>query len=483
MSIQYSGNTGLYSVTTGSSNPSLDIENFLLTELVVAGWTLTQTSAQATLTFTANPAASSTFTIDSSTYAQTYTFVTSLTSSNQILIGVNQAATVANAFAGLTGGAGSGTTYSSVFTVPPNCTITTAGGVTIEFTYNTPGSAGNGAASTISGTIHATFANTTFTGGSNIFTSAITPQGLAMRVQEYLTAGNFYNPGTGITLIPGTRDGARVPSASSGYVISNSVPSASTTYKMIACKYHFLLFVPGSTATTVIGNGSGCGVPYITSNLVASTISAATNEDPVVCTIANHGFTNGDTVLVVGATGLTTINGINTITVIDTNTFSIPVSGNGTYNANSGFCSDTTIGNTICEAIWSSQTAGGGPSNIRNAPRAWFTPFSDVNGATLTNDGSSAQHQIVTPSVPASNDTTTSVQWYDNTYLMSEPFVMFGIASGATPRIIGQLYDCAYIITALTVDQTAVFDSPSHTFWAVGVEPSNQKALMFATTP
>ena len=482
MSIQYSGNTDIYSVTTGSSNPSLDIENFLISNLVVAGWTLSQTPAQATLTFTANPAASSTFTIDSSTFAQTYTFVTSLTSSNQILIGINQAATVANAFAGLTGGAGSGTVYSSSFTVPPNCTITTAGGVTIEFTYNTLGSAGNGAASTTTGTIHATFGGSTFSGGSNIFVSAITPQGLAMRVQEYLSAGNFYNPGTGITIIPGTRDGVRVPSSSSGYVISNSVPSASTTYKMIASKYQFIMFVPGSTATTVIGNGSGCGVPFITSNLIAPTISAATNANPVVCTIANHGFTNGDTVLIVGATGLTSINGINNITVIDTNTFSVPVAGNGTYNANSAYCSDTTIGNSICEAIWSSQTAGGGPSNIRNNPLSWFTPFSDVNGATLTNDGSSAEHQIVTPAVPSSNDVTTSVQWYDNTYLMSEPFLMFGVSSGATPKIIGQLWDCAYIITSLTVDQTAVFDTPSHTFWAVGVTAADNKALMFATT-
>jgi len=355
---------------------------------------------------------------------------------------------------------------------------------TVTMTYKTVGSAGNSAAASTTGTINATWGTSTLQGGQNQFQTAITPQGLAATLVEFTNSGSFYLPGTAITMYAQDRTGSRKPSSSTGYMINGSgtVIGSSTTYKMIASKYQFIVFVVGSTNAGTVGNGMGMGVPFITSQLVAPTISAATNANPVVCTVANHGFTTGDQVIVVGATGLTSINGINNITVIDSNTFSIPVAGNGTYNANTAYVSDITIGNTINEAIWSSPAYNGSQATFRN--QAYYTngAWWIVNGAGVTNASGSdtASVQVITPGTVFASGLNADLQWYDNSFLLNEPFLAWGTTSGATAKIIGQLWDAAMVRTALSIDQTAVFDSPSHTFWTIG--EGNHNSMMWATT-
>jgi len=63
---------------------------------------------------------------------------------------------------------------------------------------------------------------------------------------------------------------------------------------------------------------------------------------PVVCTVVNHGFGQGDTVEISNSAGNTAANGTwNNITVIDADTFSLPGSiGDGAYVADSGTASD-----------------------------------------------------------------------------------------------------------------------------------------------
>jgi uncharacterized protein (TIGR03437 family) len=57
-----------------------------------------------------------------------------------------------------------------------------------------------------------------------------------------------------------------------------------------------------------------------------TTITAATNANPIVFTAANHGLTNNESVNITGATGnWTPIDGTFYVTVIDANTFSIPL--------------------------------------------------------------------------------------------------------------------------------------------------------------
>jgi hypothetical protein len=67
------------------------------------------------------------------------------------------------------------------------------------------------------------------------------------------------------------------------------------------------------------------------------TITGATNADPVVVTIAAHGYEDGDTVYIQGATGNTAINGYRIVQAATTNTFEITdlegvdIAGNGAF--------------------------------------------------------------------------------------------------------------------------------------------------------
>lgn len=66
-------------------------------------------------------------------------------------------------------------------------------------------------------------------------------------------------------------------------------------------------------------------------------VSGATNANPTVLTVTAHGLSTGDTVNIAGVLGNTAANNPNlvgstwSITVLDANTFSIPVAGNGGY--------------------------------------------------------------------------------------------------------------------------------------------------------
>jgi len=84
-----------------------------------------------------------------------------------------------------------------------------------------------------------------------------------------------------------------------------------------------------------------------------NTISFATNANPCVCTSINHGLSNGDTIIISHLGSLVgdliqlwDINGgPYTVTVIDTNTFSINAdsSANPTYYPNSGAFTSSSI--------------------------------------------------------------------------------------------------------------------------------------------
>ncbi len=76
----------------------------------------------------------------------------------------------------------------------------------------------------------------------------------------------------------------------------------------------------------LMNNGTGSLAPMNTGN-----ITAASNVNPIVITSNGHGLTSGTRLTVSGVLGNTAANGSFTITVIDVNTFSIPVAGNGAY--------------------------------------------------------------------------------------------------------------------------------------------------------
>jgi len=76
-------------------------------------------------------------------------------------------------------------------------------------------------------------------------------------------------------------------------------------------------------------------------------ISSSTNANPiVVTTAAAHNLTTGDTVDIVGHQVNTNANGVNAVTVLSGNTFSIPVAGNGVGGA-TGTVNPITFGSTF----------------------------------------------------------------------------------------------------------------------------------------
>jgi hypothetical protein len=119
--------------------------------------------AVAVLTSTGvNPAAAETVTIGS----KTYTFRASVaTTANEVLIGANAAATLANLKAAVNLETGAGTLYGSNTTINAEATASVITATTLRFYAKTAGTAGNSIASTETSTT-LSFTGGTFAGGA-----------------------------------------------------------------------------------------------------------------------------------------------------------------------------------------------------------------------------------------------------------------------------------------------------------------------------
>ena len=83
-------------------------------------------------------------------------------------------------------------------------------------------------------------------------------------------------------------------------------------------------------------SSQGDGTGTIEQNIQGVTITGATTADPVVCTAASHGYSDGDLLFIDGATGTTEINGLRKVTSADTNTFELlDLDGNAIASAGS----------------------------------------------------------------------------------------------------------------------------------------------------
>lgn len=449
----------------------------MITGLTDAGWTQQDTPAQVIGTFSGQPSNNDTITLDSSPNQKVYRFRTSIAQINDVLIDVDAATSFANLVLAITAGAGAGTKYFTGTTANVNMTATSAA-TTITVAYRTAGSAGNGAPVAES-TANFTWASGSLSQGYTWLRCVKTPQGLQCGIKLFTTAGGFYTPGTTIQIFMTSFDLTRVSTVNMG---SGSNVPASTNYRIVANKYQFFIYIVGSTDVGGSGSFVAGGVPFIQSPLVAPTISAATNATPIVCTIAAHGFTTGQDVFNSGATGNTAVNGTFTITVLSANTFELDGSvGNGAYTANSAFCANTTIGSTLAEVIWGTSGATGSPITFRNniISEYYFLGLNGVrhNAATDNNP----YLQFIKPS-SIGGGINSSVQWFNNNYLMFEPILFGGPTNGSIPKIIGQLWDSVEIIFPLPLEQTAVFDSPPHNFIALCIDGARGWSLMVATS-
>jgi len=124
---------------------------------------------------------------------------------------------------------------------------------------------------------------------------------------------------------------------------------------------------------------------------ISVSISAATNANPVVFTSTGHGFllTARPQVVVSGATsGWTSINGTFTATIIDANTFSIPVNSTS-FGALSGTVVFYTTAPRLGVAEWAVQLFGYSGSNLTNL--TWLGGVNALTSACSSNASGNAQ--------------------------------------------------------------------------------------------
>ncbi len=90
------------------------------------------------------------------------------------------------------------------------------------------------------------------------------------------------------------------------------------------------------------GSSRGLVTVDMQNTIPQGTIRAATNAGPIVITSPNHGLTAGQRIRVNNVNGNTAANGLQKVTIIDADTFSLDgTTGNGAYNTTSGFGSWT----------------------------------------------------------------------------------------------------------------------------------------------
>lgn len=123
-------------------------------------------------------------------------------------------------------------------------------------------------------------------------------------------------------------------------------------------------------------------VNYLPPSL-SGTVTNATNANPIVITSTDHGLLTGDQITISDVVGNTAANGTFTITRLDANTFSIPVTGNGNYTSGGTWEQVQALSGTITGA---SQTT---PIQITSANHGLQTGqrviIADVLGNTAAN--------------------------------------------------------------------------------------------------
>ncbi len=88
---------------------------------------------------------------------------------------------------------------------------------------------------------------------------------------------------------------------------------------------------------------------FVQSAALTGTVTGASSATPIVITSTAHGLQSGERVIIADVGGNTAANGTFTVTVLDNNTFSIPVASNGTYTSGGSWqqATETTPSNFI----------------------------------------------------------------------------------------------------------------------------------------
>jgi hypothetical protein len=217
------------------------------------------TAASGVLTFSEKPSNGDTVTIG----ATTYTFKTTLTgAANEVLIGANAGAAIANLCSAIGAGAGAGSTYGTG-TVANASVTAAASGTGVALTAITPGSAGNAIATTSTGTI-ASFGAATLAGGTDLTASSGT-----------------------LTFTGNPLNGETVTIGAVTYVFRAVLIDSPTVENEVV--------IAGTLAETIdnlcaaIGSGSGAGTAYSGTAPANLAVSAVAGSTTVTLTAATAG--------------------------------------------------------------------------------------------------------------------------------------------------------------------------------------------------
>lgn len=125
-----------------------------------------------------------------------------------------------------------------------------------------------------------------------------------------------------------------------GHVSGNytlTLPTITDFTKQKECIFDFTTVNASypSITNTNIDKKDGKSITPSATLSTAKTITGATNANPIVITCTGHGYQSGDTVTQasLGGTNTNAVGTFYPITVIDANSYSIPVAGNGTYTS------------------------------------------------------------------------------------------------------------------------------------------------------
>jgi hypothetical protein len=319
MSVQFPS-VGATIYTTFNPTTTTNALNGINNALVAAGWTSVATRSSATInTSTGLPLNNGTFTIG----GVTYTFQTVLNNAvaNNILIAANtilQAQYISDAMNAVTGG---GTEWSTPTVANPTVTASVSGTV-VTFT-----STGSGTGSNSSFTLTGDYGPAFGAGRGFVCTSATTPQGLAANVYLVDSASSqavisvWWGSADGLLQSGGLNSGGG-GSGATGYYGSIVITSG-RTLTILANAFQFFTWLAGDNSTT--GCQVGMCVPYLRAGQIAPAVSAVTNNSGLfeITTATAHGLTTGMNVSIWGVTGMPTLDGTWTITVIDSTHFTL----------------------------------------------------------------------------------------------------------------------------------------------------------------
>jgi hypothetical protein len=483
LALVYSG--GPYRNDVYSISTRQQLLNSINTTLTAAGWSSENIFAFSELVWTGQPNNNNTVTVA----GQTYTFKTSIANANDVLIDATASDTAENLYNAINKGPGEGTKYGN--NTPLNQFITaadfrrnsnTSGRMRVQSKINTTpfgqqalysfGTSGNG-------NFSFTFPNNRIAG--YIWTSPKTPitqqqvRVYGVDAQEVLISlthlVRFYVMDENELYRSHPFANGFEPNTSTYGYRGAFVTPGPVSWRIIANRYSFYLFIDGGAAPNGGGGAFHAGVPFVYSFLAPRVITNATNTNPIVITTsAPHGYVTGDTVFHRGIGGNTAANGTFTITVTSPTQYTIPIQGNGAYTTG-GVCSKPT-NDRVAMAFWGSGDETSSiafPFTRLGAENASSYQCLNGNSFILINTSTIGAISLLTPTPSRLADAGSTMQFVNGSRVILEPHIAFSGNFSAKSRWTGQLYDAFISSDAQPQGTTASFDG--HNWYCLG--PSN----------